>query len=76
MLRCRSTSEIQTRDAPLLDCKVGGTMLQVPINLPQRIMEKRKSAQCPDQRVGFNTFAILKSRACFSSTQAHSRWYE
>ena len=34
MLCCRSTSEIQRRDAPLLDCKVGGTMLQVPINCP------------------------------------------
>ena len=42
MLCCRSTSEIQRRDAPLLDCKVGGTMLQVPITI--YLHTPRKSA--------------------------------
>ena len=37
MLCCRSTSEIQRRDAPLLDCKVGGTILQVPIKIVRRL---------------------------------------
>ena len=52
MLCCRSTSEIQRRDAPLLDCKVGGTMLQVPITIDSS--EARSSfVSVPEARCSF-----------------------